>query len=251
MNQLIYSDFAQSCLQDLIDLQDEFKSEYDIEWYENWFYNQSTGLLTFSTGEEEINFKYLSVGTFSRQTNTWKWSWDNENTLPTIKEEIITVKDFGYQSEFSKLTDGYFESSEEEAWEFTAITAKLTNSIGVYRPISEHLLVFMVLLEFVDKETAQNIKDKYIKCGTHEYGRRAFICNHLNTRAKAGFEESFETYENMELEEDDDFQAWCDKCEQVRQKEGGWNDNSMAFADIRLVCESCYFEIKELNLGYK
>jgi hypothetical protein len=64
-----------------------------------------------------------------------------------------------------------------------------------------------------------------------------------------GFEESFETFEGMELLEDDDLQAWCDECESVRQNEGEWNEKSMAFAEIKLVCEKCYFEMKELNLG--
>jgi hypothetical protein len=53
----------------------------------------------------------------------------------------------------------------------------------------------------------------------------------------------------MELGKDDDFQAWCDECETMRQKEGGWNDNSMV--EIKLVCAKCYFEMKDLNLGYK
>lgn len=55
----------------------------------------------------------------------------------------------------------------------------------------------------------------------------------------------------MELYEDDDFQAWCDECEAVRQQEGEWNDVSMEFCDIRLACEECYFEMKELNLGHR
>ena len=54
----------------------------------------------------------------------------------------------------------------------------------------------------------------------------------------------------MELSEDDDFQAWCDECEAVRQDEGEWNDKSMAFAGI-CICEMCYFEMKELNLGHR
>ncbi|TGE04222.1 DUF6882 domain-containing protein [Hymenobacter fodinae] len=246
-----YNEFAKFCLHELIELQDDFKSRYDIDGYEDWFYNQSNGLLTFSTEEDQINFRYLLAGTFSKRSNTWKWSWDNENIMPEVKKEVSSVKNFGYQSEFEKLTNGCFESDEEEAWELTAITARLTKGIGVYRPASEDLLTFMVIQEFVDNETAQAIKDKYVECGAHEYRRRAFVCNHLNYRDKIGFEESFETYENMQLEDDDDFQDWCNECEKVRQKEDGWNDNSMAFADIKVICEQCYFDMKELNLGYR
>ena len=55
----------------------------------------------------------------------------------------------------------------------------------------------------------------------------------------------------MGLLEDDDFQAWCDECEVIRQNEEEWNEKSMEFADIKVVCEKCYFEMKELNLGHK
>jgi hypothetical protein len=51
--------------------------------------------------------------------------------------------------------------------------------------------------------------------------------------------------------DDDDFQAWCDECEAVSQNEGGWNDKSMEFTNIKVVCEKCYFEMKELNLGHR
>ena len=55
----------------------------------------------------------------------------------------------------------------------------------------------------------------------------------------------------MELGKDDDFQGWCTECETVRQQNDGWTDESMAFANIKVVCEECYFEIKEINLGHQ
>ena len=55
----------------------------------------------------------------------------------------------------------------------------------------------------------------------------------------------------MELLDDDDFQAWCSECELVRQKEVEWDEKSEAFAGIKAVCEKCYFEMKELNLGHR
>lgn len=51
----------------------------------------------------------------------------------------------------------------------------------------------------------------------------------------------------MDLGEDDDFQAWCGECEKVRIRNNGWNEHAEEFANIRLVCEYCYFELKEFN----
>jgi hypothetical protein len=249
---LNYNNFTKSCVEELKVLQDKFQNEYDVDWYDNWFYNQSTELLTFSTGDQELNFKYFDVGSFSEKSNTWKWSWDNDSTLENVKEKVNIVKEFGQRSNFSKLTTGYFDSDEFEAWEFAAIAAKLTKGIGVYRPVNDRQLkIFFIIIEFVDNVTAQNIKDKFVECGSHEYRRRAFVCKHLNHITKVGFEEAFDTFEDMKLLEDDDFQAWCNECELVRNKEGEWNDKSEAFAAIRIVCEKCYFEMKELNLGHR
>ena len=252
MDTLDYDSFAETCVKELKVLQDKFQNEFDVDWYDNWFYNQSTGLLTFSTGEQELNFKYIDIGSFSENSKTWKWSWDNDTTLETIKQQVNIVREFGQKSNFGKLTTGYFDSDEFEAWEFVAIAAKLTKGIGVYRPVSDRQLkIFLVITELVDNETAKSIKDKYVECGSHDYRRRAFVCTHLNNVNKVGFEEAFDTFEDMELLEDDDFQAWCSECEIVRQKEGEWNEKSEAFASIKLVCEKCYFEMKELNLGHR
>ncbi|SFO46821.1 hypothetical protein SAMN05428949_5277 [Chitinophaga sp. YR627] len=245
-----YSSFADKCVEELKVLQDNLTNEYDLDWYENWFYNHATGLLTFSTGDKELNFRYFDVGSYSERSKTWKWSWDNTSTPDEIKEKTQLVRSFGERSNFPKLITGQFESNEAESWEFAAIATKLSNGIGVYRPVNDkQLMIFLVITEFVDNETAKNIKDRYVKCSTHEYRRRAFVCRHLNATTKVGFEEAFETVEGMELLEDDDFQAWCNECEAVRLQEGEWNDKSMAFARIKVVCEKCYFEMKALNLN--
>jgi hypothetical protein len=249
---LAYDEYAHKCVHEIQNLQENFLKEFDINGYDNWFYEQATGLLTFSTGDKEINFRYCEAGSFSTKSNTWKWSWDNDHTLTKVKEKTTLVKEFGETMGYEKLTTGFFDSVTEEGWEFTAIAAKVLDGIGVYSPVSDHLLIFMVLLEFVDNDRAQIIKTKYIKCGDHEKRRRAFVCKHLNKTAKVGFEEAFETYEGMELDdedEDEDFQAWCDECETARLKTDGWNDESMEFADIKMVCEVCYFDMKKLNLS--
>ncbi|MCE7072520.1 hypothetical protein LZG74_19540 [Dyadobacter sp. CY327] len=244
-----YNAFAGDCIDELKALQDQFKETFDIA-QANWFYNQATGLLTFSTDDTELNFKYFQVGSFSSKSETWMWSWHNENTLENVKEPTSQIRDFGESFNFAKLTEGHFASDEFEAWEFTAISVKLIKGIGVYRPVNdEGLMIFLVITEFVDNETAKNIKNKYIECGDHEYRRVAFVCQHLNFDTKVGFEESFETIEGMELSDEDDFQAWCDECETIRVAEDGWSRNAMKFAKYRVVCEGCYFKMKTLNLG--
>ena len=59
------------------------------------------------------------------------------------------------------------------------------------------------------------------------------FCKHLNHSNKVGFHEAFETFENMDLSDDEDFQAWCDTCEITRESEEEWG-KLMAVAEIKL-----------------
>lgn len=252
LNNPDYDIYAGQCIEELKIIQEKFNNDYNINYYNNWYYDQGTGLFTFSKDDDEINFKYFQVGSYSPSENTWMWSWYNKNTFEKVKEKARTINTFGKEKEYKKLLEGQFQSNEFDAWEFTSIALKLTNGIGVYRPVSDNnLQIFIVLLEQVDNATAKKIKDNYIDCDKHDSNRIAFVCRHLNFTQKVGFEEAFETHEGMELEEEDSFQAWCTACEEVRQQEDEWNEISMAFADIKLVCEKCYFDMKEVNLGRK
>lgn len=243
-----YSEFVTDCFHELSTKQEKLTEQYDLDSYPNWFYDQASGILTFSGEGRELNFRFYEVGTYARVPKTWKWSWDNEHTLAKVKQGLEVIKQYGDEHRFEKLTQGLFDSTEDEGWDFTSIATKLLNGIGAYRPATEKHLIFMVLYEVVDEETAREEKEKYIDCEYHERRRIAFVCQHLKNGSKKGFEEAFETYEDMEFEyEDDNFQAWCDECEIVRLAHEGWNDESMKFAKIRLVCEECYFEIKAMN----
>lgn len=99
-------------------------------------------------------------------------------------------------------------------------------------------------------EQAENLKEnskQLVDCGSHGLRRPAYVCQHLDKVTPRGFNESFETWENMHLDDDDDFQAWCDECEQIRLKYDGWNEESEKFARIKLICEDYYFDMKRIN----
>ena len=246
MNIEEYDKFKEECHEHLCGLQEKLKTEYQIGTYERWDYDQHTGLLTFSTGDNQINFRYVSVGTYSRNTKTWKWAWDNEHTLEKVKGKIPEIKTFGEKHNIKELVTGLIDADEEDGWYFTGIAANLLKGIGSYRAVSDHLLVFMVLMEYVDNETAQEIKDKFIECSEHGTDRAAFICQHLNTIDKVGFNESIPSDPN-DIDPEEEYQAWCNACEKRRLKSGEWTDEAMEFANIKLVCNACYFEIKQAN----
>lgn len=85
--------------------------------------------------------------------------------------------------------------------------------------------------------------DSKIACDTHGNSNATFICQHLARGDGLGFNLGYDPDNPDELCPD----AWCDKCEEVLDAEGEWNDKSEAFADIKVMCEHCYEEIRDRN----
>lgn len=246
-----YLIFKEKCCDHLYNLQEEFKRLYDFDNHTEWYYDHGLGIFTLKFKDHAFYFEYVDVGSYSNNTKTWKWSWDNESTPEKVKRGMEKIPDFGSENGYNELTTGLLEGDREMGWEMTAIANKFVNGFGAYRAPSDHLDLFFLFTNEVDEATYNKLKEKYVSCGEHGSRRRAFVCQHLKHDTKTGFEEAFPTYPDMELGEDDDLQAWCNECEKVRVKYDGWNEESEKFAKIKLICEKCYFEIKEFNLGYK
>ena len=87
-----------------------------------------------------------------------------------------------------------------------------------------------------------NSKNK-VECGTHGTSTATFVCQHLASGEKLGFNCGYDPEEPDDLYPD----AWCDECEKVLVAEGEWNDKSEAFSDIKLICSCCYEDLRERN----
>jgi len=82
-----------------------------------------------------------------------------------------------------------------------------------------------------------------IDCDEHGSQPAAFACRHLLESRDAGFHQGFDPERPYTLFPD----AWCDACEAVLDEEGGWTDRALSFADIRLLCGTCYLKVRMLN----
>ena len=81
----------------------------------------------------------------------------------------------------------------------------------------------------------------------HEHGERfpTFVCRHLVQGAGLGFYEP-----NRPPAWDGESRercAWCGACERVRQDQGGWDDESEAFAGVTMICDACFEAARARN----
>lgn len=85
---------------------------------------------------------------------------------------------------------------------------------------------------------------KNVECREHGKRVAAFVCQHL----VAGSEMGFHCGTSADDPDDPCPDAWCDRCEDAFQAEGGeWNDRSAAVAGIKLLCDRCYEAARERN----
>jgi len=246
MTEKEYDQYKDQCVEEISAVQKTFVKLYDLNSYEQWFFDDDFGVFHFQSHDgRNLYFRYAIVGSFSRNTNTWKWSWDNENHKTSSRKGIDKVKVFGEQNDVPRLTTGLISGDEYTGWEMTAVAAKVLNAIGMYRFVQEHLEYYHIFTGELTKDEYDKLQENALVCEDHGAARAAFVCQHLNKDTYTGFHEAFES--NPLIEPEDDYQAWCDKCERERLKEGEWNERSEKFAKIRLICDQCFFEIKRNN----
>lgn len=136
----------------LIEQQKIIETTYGIHKYEDWFYDQETGVLTFSNNETKdkiVEIHYEEVGSISNISETWLWSWANPNVEPKVKTEIEMVKHYGNDNNLEPLTKSKWIADEYDAWEMTAISAYLMKAKGAYRFPLKNTFLFVIYKEII------------------------------------------------------------------------------------------------------
>ncbi len=133
--------------------QKNVEETYGIHSYENWFYDQGTGILTFSNSESQNKIEeiqYEEVGSISKISQTWLWSWANPHVGSKIKTEIKAVKNYGEVNDLEPLTKKKWFGDQYDGWEMTAISAYLMKAKGAYRLPLENTFTFVIYKEIND-----------------------------------------------------------------------------------------------------
>lgn len=89
--------------------------------------------------------------------------------------------------------------------------------------------------------------ESFMECARHGQQRPAFMCQHLLDGERLGF---FQPDDPPTADEPWE-QAWCEACELIRMRAGGWNDESESFAAVKLVCHGCFQLARARNIKHK
>lgn len=86
-----------------------------------------------------------------------------------------------------------------------------------------------------------------MECRFHGTQKPSFVCHHLKNGIGLGFHEP-------EGEPDPDVpfkNAWCSECDRILlDQDDEWNDVSEGFAQVQVICEGCFEDIRKRNYTF-
>lgn len=87
-----------------------------------------------------------SLGTFSRKTETWLWTWGQPKATEPVKGPLREIRAYGRRMGSLKLGCAHWPGTERDVFEMTAIAASFIPCLGEYRlPTARGYLVLLVL----------------------------------------------------------------------------------------------------------
>jgi len=114
----------------------------------NWAADQDAGRIRFTFNDGTIAEADMQiVGTYNTLDGTFLWGWDHPSVAEPLRRHAILAREFGEQHRLPKFTERKVKCSEDEAWEFTAVAARLGKANGAYRGPAGTALVYMTFGE--------------------------------------------------------------------------------------------------------
>lgn len=113
-----------------------------------WAADLEQGTITFTNKLGwTITAPVQVIGTFNSKDSTWLWGWDHPSVSEPLAAHARLARAFGERYRLDRYTTRKIESSEPEAWQFTALACYLAGAQGGYRGPAGTTFVFMTFGE--------------------------------------------------------------------------------------------------------
>ncbi|HWZ98757.1 MAG TPA: hypothetical protein VN025_13455 [Candidatus Dormibacteraeota bacterium] len=109
-----------------------------------WSADQDSATLFFTFADGLVSSaSFQIVGTYSGDDESFLWGWDHPSVLPTLRKHAQLAREWGDANGMSDYTTPMVQCSQDKAWEFVAVAARLGEANGAYRGPSGSTYIFM------------------------------------------------------------------------------------------------------------
>ena len=112
----------------------------------SWSLDQDEGIIHFELENGMVaSAPAQIVGTYSDNDSSFMWAWDHPSIEPALQTAAMKTREFGKQHGYEEFTTQIVTCDQLRAWEFTAVTMRLSEMQGAYRgPAGNGVYVFIV-----------------------------------------------------------------------------------------------------------
>jgi hypothetical protein len=138
------SAFIQGALEGLQQQTSAHSATWHLGEESDWAADLEAGTLTFTFADgTKATAPIQVIGTYNSRDGTFLWGWDHPSVPDELRLHSELARKWGVENAQPKYTARKVSCSEEEAWEFTAVAARLAKANGAYRGPSGTTFVFM------------------------------------------------------------------------------------------------------------
>jgi hypothetical protein len=137
--------FVAQAVRALEQKQDLLTDTYGLGKYEEFWFDQSTGVLQFkdATGCVQSEATVTPIGSYSQKSRTWQWAWANDSLAEMLRKKAEELKLLYDLTGFEVFQTSVFKADEQMAWELAAMAVHQLGSLGCYRIPTGRLHVFL------------------------------------------------------------------------------------------------------------
>ena len=140
---MTYDDFAKGALEGLRLATASHQELWGLGSFDRWDFDQETGILRFTKPDLVVEAPAQILGSYSTESATWLWAWDNSSIQPSMAKDANTVRAYGVEHGYERLATAEWSASEEDAWEVAAVAMRITEASGIYRGPAGPAYVFI------------------------------------------------------------------------------------------------------------
>lgn len=117
---------------------------WQLDQAARWDAEFNEGQITFSFDDGTVAVAPVQVvGSYDQNQGSFLWGWDHPSVPAPLARAAASARAWGVSEGVEAYTERLLYCSEEDAWDFTAVAAKLAQESGAYRGPAGTTLIFM------------------------------------------------------------------------------------------------------------
>ncbi|MED1267986.1 hypothetical protein P4U03_15465 [Bacillus mycoides] len=142
-----FEGYLDMCYDKLESKQQHFISHYNIDNFDEYWYDQDQCILQFkNNGQVLLEFSVVFIGSWSGKSNSWMWSWANEHMTDCARSKSNCLKGLQKITGSEVFINSLFECDQEMAHELAAFSIEYLDAEGMYIAPGERNDLFMAVM---------------------------------------------------------------------------------------------------------